>query len=58
MRISTEIHWMPLLVCVVLVAGSNSLAQDTLVTVGSPPTTFPQNHQEEPALAVDANHPH
>src|SRR5260370_15631105 len=30
---------------------------DTLVTVGSPPTPFPQNKQSDPALAVDANHP-
>jgi hypothetical protein len=30
---------------------------DTLVSVGSPPSPFAQNKQNEPALAVDANHP-
>src|SRR5512146_211381 len=30
---------------------------DTLVSVGSPPTPFSQNKQNEPAMAVDANHP-
>jgi hypothetical protein len=30
---------------------------DTLVSVGSPSTPFSQNKQNEPAIAVDANHP-
>ncbi len=30
---------------------------DTLVSVGSPTTPFSQNKQNEPAVAVDANHP-
>ena len=30
---------------------------DVLVSNGSPPTPFSQNKQNEPALAVDANHP-
>jgi len=30
---------------------------DTLVTVGSPPSPFSQNKQNEPAVAIDANHP-
>ena len=33
------------------------MSDDTLVNVGSPSTPFPQNKQNEPALAVDANHP-
>jgi hypothetical protein len=30
---------------------------DSLVTVGSKPSPFAQNKQNEPALAIDANHP-
>src|SRR5215203_2162276 len=30
---------------------------DTLVSVGSPPEPFSQNKQNEPAVAIDANHP-
>lgn len=30
---------------------------DVLVSSGSPPTPFSQNKQNEPAIAVDANHP-
>jgi hypothetical protein len=32
-------------------------ATGTLVTVGSPPSPFSQNKQNEPAVAIDANHP-
>ena len=32
-------------------------AGDTRVSVGSPATPFSQNKQNEPAVAIDANHP-
>jgi hypothetical protein len=38
-------------------AVSASTGFDTRVNVGSPPTPFAQNKQNEPAVAVDANHP-
>src|SRR5207244_3250388 len=39
--------------------GTASLASagSGLVSNGSPPNTTPQNHQNEPAVAIDANHP-
>src|SRR5215470_4506240 len=37
--------------------GTATASSDTLVTVGSPAAPFPQNKQNEPAIAVDANHP-
>src|SRR5260370_11212696 len=38
-------------------ASTATASGDTLVTVGSRPAPFPQNKQNEPAIAVDANHP-
>ena len=46
-----------LAVAVSLGAGTAYAAGTARVTVGSPPDTTPQNHQNEPAVAVDASHP-
>src|SRR5438105_15943533 len=44
-----------LLVSITALAGA---AADTgLVTTGSPPTPFSENKQNEPSVAIDANHP-
>src|SRR5712691_1472044 len=48
--------------CVLLLASVATAAAvttgDTLVTNGSPTSPFPQNKQNEPGVARDANHPH
>ena len=40
-----------------VIVGIAGAAPDTLVANGSPTTPFSQNKQNEPALAIDANHP-
>jgi hypothetical protein len=39
------------------VGSAHALNADTLVTVGSPSSPFSANKQNEPAVAIDANHP-
>src|SRR3954471_17801581 len=39
------------------VLGAAAPAPASIVSVGSPPDRTPQNHQNEPAVAIDANHP-
>jgi hypothetical protein len=39
------------------VGSAHALNADTLVTVGSPNSPFSANKQNEPAVAIDANHP-
>jgi hypothetical protein len=41
---------------VAVIAGATP-GSDSLVTVGSMPSPFSQNKQNEPAMAIDANHP-
>jgi hypothetical protein len=45
------------LLAVGVMPASGAVTPDTLVNVGSPSSPFSQNKQNEPALAVDANHP-
>ncbi|TMD58578.1 MAG: exo-alpha-sialidase [Chloroflexi bacterium] len=53
-------RFLTLFACAILVLGAASVAfaqSDTRVSSGSPATPFSENKQNEPALAVDANHP-
>jgi hypothetical protein len=44
-------------VTLTVVALAGAATGDSIVTVGSNPSPFAQNKQNEPALAIDANHP-
>lgn len=55
----TKLSAVPILALLAIVTAVTATAAggDTLVNTGSPATPFSQNKQNEPALAVDANHP-
>src|ERR671934_422806 len=55
----TKLSAIPVAAALALVAAATALGfnPDTEVSVGSPPTPFSENKQNEPAIAVDANHP-
>ena len=64
LRRSSGGKWSIRLLSVLAILGLLSMAipvsaapGDTLINVGSPTTPFSQNKQNEPAVAVDANHP-
>src|SRR5205814_10134305 len=44
------------LIAAAVVSAIAAFNPDTRVSIGSPPAPFSQNKQNEPALAVDANH--
>jgi hypothetical protein len=46
-----------LAICAAAAPAAPSLAQDSLVTAGSPSSPFSQNKQNEPAVAIDQQHP-
>src|SRR6266480_916712 len=57
-RIVTRLALSAVILSIVLFLAPSAGAQgDRRVNVGSPPAPFSQNKQNEPALAVDANHP-
>ena len=56
----TKLSAIPVAVACVLLAATAALGQDTpdvRVSSGSPTAPFSQNKQNEPTIAIDANHP-
>src|SRR5262245_61303522 len=50
-------RWVLAVLSALLLAPVSASRADIEFSVGSAPTPFPQNKQNEPALAVDASHP-
>ena len=61
MYLSRRIHYLGIalvtLLMLALAAPALAFNPDTRVSIGSPTSPFSQNKQNEPAIAVDANHP-
>src|SRR5712692_7108474 len=57
MRKAVSVALIAMLLLMAVVATASAYNPDVLVSNGSPPSPFSQNKQNEPALAVDANHP-
>ena len=57
MRKAPYVVMFALLLFIAAVTTASAVNPDVLVSNGSPPSPFSQNKQNEPALAVDANHP-
>jgi len=56
-RIALHVGALALVLAVQALPASATHGGDTLVSKGSPPGPFSQNKQNEPAIAVDQNHP-
>ncbi|HVC33054.1 MAG TPA: sialidase family protein [Chloroflexota bacterium] len=54
---STSVLFATALTVLLAASASASTTGDVNVTSGSPPSPFSQNKQNEPAMAIDANHP-